>query len=296
MHVLLIVNPVSGDIDKKHFIEQAKDVCQFYNIQLRIYKTTGKGDQEEITKLLEKNNIERIAVAGGDGTVNMSISAIRERDIPFGIVPMGSSNGMHKELLGQERPLDAFKNVLVSQQIDELDVLKVNKHNCFHLGDLGINAHLVKAYEKDESRGMITYAKHFLTSLMNTESFAYKLQTDEKSYEGEARMIAICNARKFGAGMPLNQRSNPFDGRFELVIFSELNAKVLLNAGLSFLNESFAKQEGVHLVNAKEALLEFHSEKTLQLDGEVVGDYNEVKISLSKQKPRLITNRDNPYL
>jgi len=56
----------------------------------------------------------------------------------------------------------AFKDLVVSQIIVPLDVIKVNNDYTIHLGDAGINASMVENFAKEEGRGWTAYAKHFI--------------------------------------------------------------------------------------------------------------------------------------
>ncbi|MBK5193442.1 MAG: acylglycerol kinase family protein, partial [Flavobacteriaceae bacterium] len=69
--ILMVVNPISGGIDKSKLIEAVKAEMNIRNYSLEIYKTSDDNDQAAIEKMIFKFQPERILVAGGDGTIQL---------------------------------------------------------------------------------------------------------------------------------------------------------------------------------------------------------------------------------
>lgn len=297
MNILFVINPVAGGIDKKPFLQEAKNLCRYYGIGYKVYETTGKDDGKALLKTASKYQPGKVVAVGGDGTLLMAGAALKDLSIPIGLVPMGSANGMANELMIEDVPIEAFTDILLSQHVEYLDLLVVNqKHYCMHIGDIGLNAFIVDAYEKDPNRGMLTYAKYFLQALKEQEPFEFSLKAGKKEQSGEAVMLGICNARKFGTGVPLNSISNPFDGKFEIVIIKEVNTRMIVQAGLSVFDETFSEHHTSEVIATEEVHISFPKEQLLQLDGEVVGKYRELNIQIEAQVIPLITHGGNPYV
>jgi diacylglycerol kinase (ATP) len=54
---------------------------------------------------------------GGDGTTLLTALALQKSKVPFGIIPMGSANGMARELNVPTDPMHALNDLLLSQII-----------------------------------------------------------------------------------------------------------------------------------------------------------------------------------
>ncbi len=297
MKLLLVVNPISGGVDKEPFLKKAVNFMDFYGIEYRIFKTTGIKDDEHLKEALADFRPDRVASVGGDGTTLFTGIALMGTKIPMGIVPLGSANGMAVELGVNEGPMAALRDIILSQHIHGLDMLLVNeKHYSIHIGDVGVNAHIVEAYEKDPNRGMLTYAKYFLEELKRLKNFKVKVVVNGVAVEENVFMAGFCNARKFGTGVPLNTISNPMDGEFEIVLLNRLDSAVLIKAGLSKFSESFVDLDYAKVISAKQAEVYFEEPQLLQLDGEVIGVYEKLDIRILKSAVHFITHRGNPYL
>ncbi|CDF80376.1 diacylglycerolo kinase, catalytic subunit [Formosa agariphila KMM 3901] len=297
MTLLFVVNPISGGVDKEPFLKEAKAICTNYGIDFQIFKTSGSEDDVKLKAILKDYNPDRVVSVGGDGTTLFTSIGLLNTDIPMGIVPLGSANGMAVELEVAQKPIEAFKDILMSNIIGDLDVLCVNDtHYCIHIGDVGINAAIVNGYEKDENRGMATYAKYFIEALSNVEPFKMKIECNTSMHELQGVMLGICNARKYGTGVPLNLDGNPMDGVFELVILEKINANILISAGLSSFDETFLDSQNQTVLSTSEAKISFNEPRLLQLDGEVIGEFESIHVKVLKGAVKLISTKRNGYL
>ncbi len=297
MKLLFIVNPISGGVNKDPFLKQAKSMCNKYGIDFSIFKTTGKDDTKHLLKVLETYKPDRVASVGGDGTTLFTSKGLINTDIPMGIIPLGSANGMAVELFVTLDPIEALRDILMSEVIGELDMVIVNhKYYSIHIGDVGVNAQIVEAYEKDKNRGMATYAKYFLEELKDIKAFDIKIEANGETISEEGVMLGICNSRKYGTGVPLNIGGNPMDGKFELVVVKKIDTNSLLKAGLSKFDESFHDSQNGIVVSTQKAEVSFKKARLLQLDGEVIGKFNKLDIEILKGAVKLITHNENLYL
>ena len=293
----MVINPVSGGQKKKDFLEEAESLCKKYAINLRIFETSGTNDQEKLRKEIRSFRPDRLIAAGGDGTVLLVAIALIRSSKPVGIVPLGSANGMAEELGIDPDPVAALKDILMSSWVTPMDLIEVNgKHYSVHIGDVGTNARVVEKYEKDPNRGLGTYAKYFLDELGEVTPFKVKIKTDSDEIEKEALMVAICNARKYGTGIPLTLDGNPLDGKFEIVLIENIDFKAILNIGLSKFNERFFKNRDSTILSAKKAEISFDKPRLLQLDGEPIGKFRNLKVKIRKGVVNLVTTGNNSYL
>jgi diacylglycerol kinase family enzyme len=210
---------------------------------------------------------------------------------------MGSANGMATELFVNPNPVEALKYIFMSEVYAGLDIVVVNdKYYSIHIGDVGVNAQIVYNYEKDPNRGMITYAKYFLEQLKELHQFPVTVKANDETYSGDTYMVAICNARKFGTGVPLNLEGNPMDGKFEIVLVTRIDATSLIKAGLASFDESFYDLQSGKVISTNYAEIEFDKPRILQLDGEVIGEFKHLKAEIIKSAVKFITHKDNKYL
>jgi len=297
MKLLFVINPISGDIDKEPFLKNAEIICKKYGVDYRFFKTTGTNDEQQLNTIIKEFKPDKVASVGGDGTTLFTAVALLETTIPMGIIPLGSANGLAEEIFTNSNPEEALRDILMSEVIGSLDILKINnKHYSIHLGDVGLNAKIVEAYNNDENRGLTTYAKYFIKEMGNVEVFNVKVEANDAVFEEKGIMLGICNGRKYGTGMPLTSDSNPMDGKFEIVLVKNMDINVVAKAGLSIFNENFINEENIHVISTDKATISFEEKKMLQLDGEVIGEFDTLQVEIIKSAIKLITHNDNSYL
>jgi len=297
MKLLFVVNPISGGVDKEPFLREAEALCKKYGINYHIFKTTGKDDEKQLKNLLPKVLPDKVVSVGGDGTTLFTSLVLRDTGLPMGIIPLGSANGMATELYVNPKPIEALKDILMSEIIHGLDMIMVNdKYYSIHIGDVGLNARIVKDYEEDSERGMITYAKYFLAELKKRTPFKATVKANGEEYTEKVFMVGICNARKFGTGIPLNAVGNPMDGKFEVVMVTRIDAQSLIKAGLSRFDESFLDHRAARVIVTEKAEILFEEPHLLQLDGEVIGEFEKLDAQIIKNAVNFITHCDNKYI
>ncbi len=294
MKLLFIVNPISGGVDKEPFLNEAKKMCFFYGINFAIFKTTGKNDEVEVLKIINEFKPDKIASVGGDGTTLFTATTLLNTKYPMGVIPLGSANGMARELFVNANPIEALKDLIMSDLIQGLDMLLINdEHYTMHIGDVGVNANIVEAYEKDSNRGMATYAKYFIEELKDLKPFKVILKANNTSLVANVFMAAICNARKYGTGVPLNTIGNPMDGKFEIVLIEQIDLPLLIKAGLSSFDDKFYDSQKSKVIVTDKAEIIFEEPRLLQLDGEVIEEYKNITIEMLPGAVNLITNKAN---
>ncbi len=291
MKYLFVINPVSGDLDKRPFLEHLRAEARRFALDIDLLWTDAAGDLARIRDRAAAFGPDRVAAVGGDGTFQMVAAALMEHGIPVGIIPMGSANGMARELGLPQAPEAALQVFWLSQHTPSLDVIAIDdRYYCFHFADIGFNARLVEDYQEDKERGLKTYARYLLKELPQQELMRLRLQVGEKLIESEAYMAVLANARRFGTGVLFNPEGNLFDGRFEVVLVEEITLGGLLKAGLSTISEvDYGDLISVH--SCRSVTLELEKPATLQIDGEVIGPVHTLKARMIQQALPVIVEK-----
>lgn len=299
MKLLLVVNPISGGVDKEPFLRDAKALLDKHCIEHYIFKTTGKDDEIELKKVIDTFQPDKVASIGGDGTTLFTGTALIGSDIPMGIIALGSANGMAVELNVNPTPIYAFTDLILSNHIKGLDIILINdEYYCLHIGDVGINAQIVDKYSKDSKRGMLTYAKYYAKEVLAHHYFEYTIDANGKEYSGKTLDMNFCNARKFGSGMPLTKDGSPFDGKFEIVLIDDITRSKLLRAGLSIIDDRYINESSHQVIKCEEATIRFKEKQLLQLDGEIIGKLDTINAKIQKGAIKFISHKGNnkaPY-
>jgi diacylglycerol kinase (ATP) len=269
--VLLVVNPISGDVDKDEILNIVIEEARSREYDLRIYLTTGNDDLLTIREMTEALKPERILVAGGDGTISMVAEAVYGVDVIFGIIPAGSANGLAADF-SLPASLRESVDVGFGDHVVGIDAVSINNEISLHLSDIGLNALLVRNYEKSDTRGKLGYAREMIKTLSEHENFNVRITTEQGIIETEALIVIVANAQKYGTGVSINPLGDMSDGFFELVIAKKLDfietAKILTG------NTDF-NSEVLEIISVQRAVIEcLEKDVPFQIDGEYKGMVN----------------------
>ncbi len=279
--ILLVVNPISGDIDKSKLIESVKNEISTRNYSLEIYKTSGDKDHDSIEKIICEFQPERILVAGGDGTIQLVAEVLKNHNIPIGILPAGSSNGLALNLNLPTNINEQLK-VAMGDSFFKIDTLQINDRTCLHIADLGINAELIRNFQNSNIRGKLGYLLHSIPTLIKCEyPFEFEIEANGKQIVHRGVLLAIANAKKFGTGANINPSGKLNDGLFELIIFKNLNFVEIFK---TLNNQIFLDPEFAEIISTSSARINCKTPVSFQIDGEFIGEISNVVAAVGPLK------------
>lgn len=280
-NVIMVVNPVSGGLDKALLIEQVSHYARELNRNLFCYETTGIDDLQNIKKHYKEFQPERVIIAGGDGTIKLVAEALEQEDVIFGILPVGSSNGLATDL-GLVQSIEENIEIAFQNHVVAIDFITINNKMCVHLSDLGLNAELIRNYEKSSIRGKLGYALQVFNTLLHAEeSFFVRVQVNRQLIETKARMIVVANSQKYGTGVVINPIGIMSDGKFELIILKKITFLVFLRIVMGDIAFS---SDTVVVVSTDKAEIAIDRPISFQIDGEYCGTETALNINISPRK------------
>jgi len=273
LNILFILNPVSGGKKRKNWHGLICDYFKPLGHQIEFYMLSGKDDGSSIKHWIKKLSPERVVAVGGDGTISLVSQQLLYSSIPLGILRGGSANGMATEIEIPDDPVAAFE-IILNGKIKKCDVIKINERDyCVHLSDLGLNARLIKYYDKSPIRGMWSYARVLLKILWQGKLMQVSIKADHVDINIPAYMIVLANASKYGSGAVINPEGLIHDGKFELVIVRKISIAALIKM---FLSTKPFKPEKVEIFQTTKAEITVKRKIHFQVDGEYKGKLDKV--------------------
>ena len=282
--ILLVINPIAGGTDKQPIINAFEKHVSIDGNQSFIYETTGDNDKEAIQKLIKEQNPDRIVVSGGDGTIREVADAIKGASIKVGLLPSGSANGLATNFDIPDS-LEEQLDIALGDHFIAMDLIEINGYTCLHIADLGINAQLIKNYEKSEIRGKLGYLiQSFPTLLSSDFPFEVEIQCDDQTISEEGILVAIANANKFGTGAQINPTGKMDDGIFEVLVFKNFSIKGILE---TFYDDAELDPDFVKVIPCKNVSIQSKKLIAFQIDGEFIGDEQRVEAKMTPHKLNL---------
>ena len=108
--IIYLINPISGTKEKSTLQEIIIKKTRDANIPFEILPTSKIGDYTDIRDRIINDKVTDIITCGGDGTISSVASALMDLDVRFGIILMGSGNGLALAAKNPGSTYQGFRN------------------------------------------------------------------------------------------------------------------------------------------------------------------------------------------
>ena len=116
--IAIIINPISGGVRPdaaRARAELASAIVDRHGDPAEVFVTERAGHARELTRAAVARGARLVMAWGGDGTINEVASTLAFGEIPLGIVPAGSGNGLARQLGISRQPADAIRQAIAAE-------------------------------------------------------------------------------------------------------------------------------------------------------------------------------------
>ncbi len=285
---LLIINPESGSGStgrRRREIELGVRRCLG---DLEVTVTRGRREAEEIARKAAESGIDRLVVAGGDGTASEVASGLlasgRAGSVELGLLPLGTGGDLARTL-GLPRNLDAAIAGLARGGSRVIDAGRVHYFDrsgepavshFLNVASFGLSG-LTDEYVERSPRifgGGVAFAIAAVRSIINYRPRGAQIRVDgELVYSGPVNMVVAANGQYFGGGMRIAPGADLDSGQLEIVIIGDLAKLALLRKFPKLFSGAHAHDPAAsfHRAACLEADAGPGNGLLLDIDGEALG-------------------------
>jgi diacylglycerol kinase (ATP) len=225
--IIYLINPISGTKGKtslKALIEQETSKRQ---IPFEILPTAANGDYDFVKQKIATEQVTDVVICGGDGTVNQVVKGLASTDVQFGIIPMGSGNGLALAAGIPRASAKALEIVFTGKAI-LTDGFMVNEHFACMLCGLGFDAQVAHEFADQPKRGLGTYASLTTRHFFNAKPYPFRVNANKLEFSTEAFFLSIANSNQFGNNFTIAPKAILSDGLLDVVIVKKIAKPLLL--------------------------------------------------------------------
>jgi YegS/Rv2252/BmrU family lipid kinase len=247
----------------------AASVIERHGDRADVFLTERPGHAHELTKAAIRRRARLVLAWGGDGTINEVASALAFDDVPLGIVPSGSGNGLATELGIDPQPEKAIASAL--QAVPRLiDLGEIGGRLFVNVAGIGIDAHVAALFNDrgNVRRGFVTYARITGKALFAYTPRSYRIVADSESIETSAVVLTIANGTQYGNNARIAPHAKLDDGLVDLVVVKESSRlRTLLHLPRLFTG-TVERMPGCTIRRVQHATIESDEPMTFHVDGE----------------------------
>ena len=195
-YIHFIINPISGNGKHNIGITMLEKYFPATNFKIEVNYSNYKKHALILTKSAIAKNPDYIIACGGDGTINEVASCLINTKIKLGIIPVGSGNGLASNL-NIPKSLEKAAEIIRKGNTQFIDVGKANDHYFFSNMGVCIDALIIKKYEKNIKRTLISYILASIASSIEFKPMQTILSFNNQIIDTSAFMLFIsgCLAR-----------------------------------------------------------------------------------------------------
>lgn len=276
IHIYVVLNPVAGHSNGDDLRRMLEERFNSEGYRVDIYETTGEEDVAQLTRDACTRGSKLVIAAGGDGTVAGVVNGLMHNDVPLGVIPLGTGNGLARAL---NIPLDIGEAIDIiavdNHQIQGLDALKVGEKFFILNVSAGISA---KAMEETDHTvkqrfGVLAYVWSIAKQLFGFQPRRFWVTIDGRRALVRAAEILVSNGTLLEEPLPLGPPELFNDGVLDVYVITPRTIVDYLVIAWHFIVHRNQKRPLLRHLTAKQSVMieAYREPQPTQADGESLG-------------------------
>ena len=273
MNVLLISNETSGSADADTVVEIQRTLDALGDVRSLSPESV---DSLEDAVADAARDAELVVVAGGDGTFNCTINALRDNmaSRAFGLIPMGTGNDFARTLGLPDDPVEAARGLVESEEVPidvgraaGAGVERLFVNGC--MGGFPVDVDIA-VEESDLKRRLGPLAFWVGGAKALTDITRFEARIGTRAID-DCVAIGVGNGRTCGGGIAVWPRAEPDDGALDACALPATNPAQAVRLAAKVRDGSHEDLDEV--VTDRGARVEIDADPTIEfnVDGELVG-------------------------
>jgi YegS/Rv2252/BmrU family lipid kinase len=276
---VIIINPISGGASPREARARAQlalAVVDAHGDPVEVLMTEAVGHARELAKAAVRRGARLVLAWGGDGTINEVVSALAFDDVPLGIVPAGSGNGLARELGVHSRPERAIADAL--QAVPRaMDLGEIDGRLFANVAGIGFDAHIASRFATATRRGFVGYAGITVRALRSYAPQHYRISIDGVETSHRAILVTIANSAQFGNNARIAPGARVDDGELDLVVVEERSRIATICQVPRLFNGTANRIRGCTIRRIRAVTIESEQPMAYHVDGEPIAGGTRLK-------------------
>jgi diacylglycerol kinase (ATP) len=229
MRVALLVNPAARAGAHTGAATRAAERLRTHGVRTSILSGGSAAESSALLRAAIQVGVDAVAVAGGDGTVNLAIQEVAGTGIPLGIVPSGTGNDFAATLGLREMDVTAAADTIAAGRTRRIDLARVTRGDgsTQYFGSVLASGFDSKVNDRANAmrwpRGGSRYNIAILVEFLTLAGIPYEVELEladgtREAQSGDLVMATVGNGRTYGGGIPICPDADPADGLLDLVL------------------------------------------------------------------------------
>ena len=229
MNVTLLVNPAARGGAHTGSATRAAERLRAHGVRTRILSGGSAAESSELLRAAIGLGTDAVAVAGGDGTVNLAIQELAGSAIPLGIIPAGTGNDMATALGLRELHPEAAADAIIGGRTRRIDLARVTRGDgsMAYFGTVLASGFDSRVNDRANAmrwpRGGSRYNIAILIEFATLAGIPYDVDLvlpdgARERFSGDLVMATVGNGSHYGGGIPICPDADIADGLLDVIL------------------------------------------------------------------------------
>jgi YegS/Rv2252/BmrU family lipid kinase len=286
--VKLIYNPKAGLIRNEQWLHRIIDLFwkkapfkyEYQNVEYQDHAV-------EIASTAEREGFDAVVAVGGDGTVNASARGLLHSEIPLGIIPVGSGNGLARGL-GIPLNLRRACQLILDGDVRAIDAGRIRDRYFFVVTGLGFDAVVGKLFDDQNLRGPLPYFYFGFREFVTYRPETFILRFKDQQVTVPALLVAVANTRQWGIDAIIAPYAEPDDGLLDVCVIHKVNAAQALFHLPKLFTGKIDKVRHYELYRTDEVEIIREHPGYFHVDGEPVEGGTHLRVTMDPKAVKMI--------
>jgi diacylglycerol kinase (ATP) len=275
--IALLVNPTAGKGRATKVVASVAGRLRESGANVNILIGHDANDALAIAQKAVADGVDAVVALGGDGMAHLALNAVAGTTTPLGIVPAGTGNDLASSLkLPTKDPVAATAIIadrLINRTAWPMDAVRVGDKWFGCVLGAGYDSRVNdRANRMSWPHGRMRYNLAMLAELRVFKPLPFVITIDnDEPWETEAMLVAVGNAKSYGAGMLICPDADLTDGLIDITVIGPISKPELLKTFPKVFKGTHVSHPAVTMRQAKVVTLASPG-VTAYADGEFLAD------------------------
>ena len=226
--VALLVNPTAGKGRAAGIVASVVERLRAGGADVAILIGRDVEHAKALARTAIDDGVDAVVALGGDGMVHLALNVVAGTATPLGIIPAGTGNDLANHLgLPTKDPVAAaglIADKLARDAASPMDAVRVGDQWWGCVLGAGFDSRVNdRANRMSWPKGRRRYDIAMVAELRVFKPLPFVIELDGERLETEAMLVALGNARSYGAGMKVCPNASLDDGLLDVTIIGPLS-------------------------------------------------------------------------
>ena len=264
MKIALITNPGAGGTNDADEVEVA---LRAHGADIEHFSL----DEEDLVRAL-RAHVDRVVVAGGDGSIGSAAGLAQELGVPLALVPTGTANDFARAMTIPPDIPRACAVAIEGTRLEPMDLGRLSSGCRFvNVANAGVSTSAAREAAPLKSvLGPLAYGVGAVRAARGAKPLDCRISVDGREiFDAPSWQVIVGVTGAFGGGAELGS-ADPQDGQLDVAILPAGSRLGLVRRAWGMRRGTVCEQPGVIHERGTEILLELPVGTELNVDGEVI--------------------------